>query len=252
MAKKLIGLASIRMGALASNGSMGTALTQVGATVSDTAAITTEEGTNTDFGIEESDSPFYSYESTPGKLVFNWSTYDVSLDTAARFFGGSVAAAVTAVLTTGSLTAGSGYVNGTYYNVPLTGGTGSGARATVVVSGGAVTSVTITYGGTGYTASDSLSASNVHLGGTGTGFAIVAATVGAGRAAWAMPDTLPAIERSIEVITKDGWTLLIPRMSIVAKMQWNFKKTALAQIDITGTILDPEVGDRVTAIEPAA
>jgi hypothetical protein len=252
MAKKLIGLASIRMGSLSSDGSMGTALTQVGATVSDTAAITTEEGTNTDFGIEESDSPFYSFESAPGKLIMNWSTYDVSLATAARFFGGSVAAAVTAVLTTSTLVGGSSYVNGTYYNVPLTGGTGSGARATVVVASGAVTSVTITYGGTGYTASDSLSASNIHLGGAGSGFTIVAATVGAGRSAWGLPDTLPAIERSIEIITKDGWIILIPRMSIVAKLQWNFKKTALAQIDIVGTILDPEVGDRATAIEPAA
>jgi hypothetical protein len=152
------------------------------------------------------------------------------------------------------LTGGTGYVNGTYYNVPLTGGTGTGARATIVVAGGIVTSVVFTYGGTGYTASDSLTTANTNLGGTGSGFAQVAATVGAGRAAWDMPDSLPVIERSMEIITKDGWTILIPRLSISARLQWNLKKTALAQIDITGTILKPtKTNEPVTIfIEPAA
>ncbi|HEU4901178.1 MAG TPA: hypothetical protein VFT06_00260 [Flavisolibacter sp.] len=68
--------------------------------------------------------------------------------------------------------AGSGYVNGTYNNVPLTGGTGSGAQATIVVSGGAVASVTMTASGTGYVAGDVLSASNTNLGGSGSGFSL--------------------------------------------------------------------------------
>ena len=48
------------------------------------------------------------------------------------------------------------YDDGTYYAVPLTGGTGTGALATVVVSGGAITSVTVVNGGTGYTVGDVL------------------------------------------------------------------------------------------------
>jgi hypothetical protein len=55
-----------------------------------------------------------------------------------------------------TLTAGSGYTNGTYTNVIMTGGTGTGARATIVVAGGVVTSVTITVNGTGYVVGDQL------------------------------------------------------------------------------------------------
>jgi hypothetical protein len=254
MATKSIGLSSIRMGAIASDGGMGTALSQIGATVSDSASITTAEGTQSDFNIEESDSPFYSIESAPGSKTLAWSTYDVDLDTMARFWGNTVSATTTAVLTLGAITAGTGYVNGTYYDVPFTGGSGSGARGTVTVAGGVVTAVTITYGGTGYTVADSLTTSNVNLGGTGSGFAVAVATVGTGVKAWNMPDSLPTIERSIEIITKDGWTILIPRLSMNARMQWNLKKTALAQIDITGTILKPtKTGEPVIRfIQPAA
>jgi hypothetical protein len=137
----------------------------------------------------------------------------------------------------------------------LTGGTGTGARATVVVSGGAVTAVTVTYGGTGYTAADSLSADAINLGGTGSGFAVAVATVGTNtRRSWDMPDSLPPIERSIEIITKDGWTILVTRLSITAKLQWNLQKTKLAQIDITGTLLKPtKTGEPVARwIEPAS
>lgn len=69
-----------------------------------------------------------------------------------------------------TLTAGSGYTNGTYTNVSMTGGTGTGAKATIVVSGGTVTSVTITDPGTGYVVSDVLTYA---LPGGGTNFQIV-------------------------------------------------------------------------------
>lgn len=55
-----------------------------------------------------------------------------------------------------TLTAGSGYTNGTYTNVALTGGTGTGAQATITVAGGIVTAVVITANGTGYTVGDDL------------------------------------------------------------------------------------------------
>lgn len=82
-----------------------------------------------------------------------------------------------------SLVGGSGYVNGTYINVPLTGGTGQNAiGATITVSGGAVTNVSLSCAGTintgdGYTAADVLSASNANLGGSGSGFSITVSTV---------------------------------------------------------------------------
>jgi hypothetical protein len=81
------------------------------------------------------------------------------------------------VQTLNTLVGGSGYVNGTYTNVALTGGSGSGAKATVVVSGGAVTSVTVTTFGAGYQVGNSLSASNTSLGGTGAGFSIAVASL---------------------------------------------------------------------------
>ncbi len=65
---------------------------------------------------------------------------------------------------------GTGYGNGTFTAVPLTGGTGTGAQATIVVVGGIVTSVTLTAFGSGYSIGDTLSANNASLGGTGSGF----------------------------------------------------------------------------------
>lgn len=54
---------------------------------------------------------------------------------------------------------GTGYVAGVTYNVALTGGTGAGAQAAVVVTGTVVTGVTITNNGSGYTVSDILTVS---------------------------------------------------------------------------------------------
>lgn len=82
------------------------------------------------------------------------------------------------VLTTGTLVGGSLYTNGTYTTVTLTGGSGSGAKATIVVSGAAVTSVTITTAGNGYVVGDTLSATAASIGGTGSGFTVKVGTVG--------------------------------------------------------------------------
>lgn len=76
------------------------------------------------------------------------------------------------IKTLGAITPGSGYVSAVYTNVPLTGGSGVGARATITVTGGAVTAVTITARGAAYEVGDILSASNTNLGGSGAGFAI--------------------------------------------------------------------------------
>lgn len=81
-------------------------------------------------------------------------------------------------LTHGSITAGSSYTTGTYTNVPITGGTGTGALATIVVAAGGVTTVTFTTAGTGYLSTDTgLSAASANIGGTGSGFSFPLATV---------------------------------------------------------------------------
>ena len=76
------------------------------------------------------------------------------------------------IQTLNTLVGGSGYVNGTYTNVSLTGGSGAGGKATIIVSGGAVTSVTVTTFGAGYQVGNTLSAPNTSLGGSGAGFSI--------------------------------------------------------------------------------
>ena len=88
------------------------------------------------------------------------------------------------VLTFSTIVPGSAYTNGSYTNVPLTGGSGSGATASITVAGGAVTicnvSNTQVAGGTGYKIGDVLSASNTNLGGSGSGFTVPVLTVGPG------------------------------------------------------------------------
>ncbi|NDF92941.1 MAG: hypothetical protein EB115_13465, partial [Betaproteobacteria bacterium] len=84
------------------------------------------------------------------------------------------------ILTTTLISGGTGYANATYTNVPLiysTSGTGIGARATIVVSGTAVTSVTITSGGIRYVKGEFLTAAAANLGGSGSGLSIQIATI---------------------------------------------------------------------------
>jgi hypothetical protein len=75
-------------------------------------------------------------------------------------------------LNTASFGVGSLYTNGVYQNVPLTGGSGSGAYADIVVIGGSVADVKLRFGGNFYIVGDVLSASSTYLGGSGTGFYI--------------------------------------------------------------------------------
>ena len=84
------------------------------------------------------------------------------------------------VLTLNTLVGGTLYTNGTYTNVTLTGGSGSGAKATIVVSGGSVTTVTVTTPGNGYVIGNTLSATAASIGGTGSGFSIKVATINDG------------------------------------------------------------------------
>jgi hypothetical protein len=82
------------------------------------------------------------------------------------------------IATVGSLAGGTGYVAGTYPEVSLTGGNGSGATATIVVnSSGVVSSVTIKQGGQFYAVGNVLTALNTSLGNSGSAFSITVNTV---------------------------------------------------------------------------
>ena len=72
------------------------------------------------------------------------------------------------VSTVDGITDGSGHTNGTHTNVEFTGGTGSGAKATIVVTSNTMDSVTITTAGSGYTENDELRIPTATIGGTGS------------------------------------------------------------------------------------
>ena len=120
-----------------------------------------------------------SMTTVSGSAFINLSTFNTQVVigqvvSGANIVSGTTVSTITssAIQTLGAVTGGSGYTNGTYTNVPLTGGSGANATATVVVSGGAVTTVTITLRGAGYVVGNTLSALNTNLGGTGAGFSI--------------------------------------------------------------------------------
>ena len=65
---------------------------------------------------------------------------------------------------------GSGFTNGQYFDQPLSGGTGTGLKANIVVAGNAVTEITVTDGGTGYNADFSITVAPTSI---GTGSSLV-------------------------------------------------------------------------------
>lgn len=101
----------------------------------------------------------------------HWSTTNES----GTGFGPSTYLVNGPVATTSTLVAGTAYTAGTYTLVALTGGTGTGIQATVVVAaGGLVSSVVITFGGNGYAIGDVLGVPP--LGTTGSGASITVVT----------------------------------------------------------------------------
>lgn len=240
--KYVFGLQKFELGAKGAGGTMGTVLEEVGDTEVGTATMTMEDNTKTDIPIEESDSPVKSIVSAVGAISFAISSYNVSPRQMYRFFGGTLTLFKT-ITAFGAITAGSGYTNGTYKNVPLTGGSGVGAKADITVSGGAVTAVTLVDGGEGYTSANSLSALAANIGGTGSGFAVVAQTIGnssATRSVYSLPDSLPSIEQSAKITDKEGTYFEIPRAGVSPKFNITFTKEGLGKIDLVLTVLQPE------------
>lgn len=91
-------------------------------------------------------------------------------------YGGDIASGgtvgVIASLDSGSLNGGTGYTDDVYENIPLlSAGSGTNAEATITVSGGSVTLVSLTAGGEGYQIGETLTANNVLIGG-GSNFSI--------------------------------------------------------------------------------
>lgn len=107
-------------------------------------------------------------------------------------FGG-----IDAITAVNTVVGGSGYIDGTYKDVALTGGTGALAIATLIVSAGSVTTVTVTQGGYDYTVGDVLSVSPSFDGaGLGTGFSVTVASVSA----------VPLLNKIVDANFYDGAT----------------------------------------------
>jgi len=78
------------------------------------------------------------------------------------------------VATINTLVGGTGYTNGTYTNVALSGGSGYGATANITVAGGIVTVATLNRGGQWYLVGDVLSCLLI---GAGSTFSVTVATI---------------------------------------------------------------------------
>jgi hypothetical protein len=73
--------------------------------------------------------------------------------------------------------AGSGYTDGGYTNVTVSGGSGTGATFGVNIASGVITAVTLMNSGTGYLVGDVLSITTADVGGTGSGATITVTAV---------------------------------------------------------------------------
>ena len=91
-----------------------------------------------------------------------------------------VSVASGAITVFGTLTPGSNYVDGTYTNIALTGGTGTLATGDFTVTNGAVTSVVINARGSGYTVSDNLGVNTADIGGSKLSGSLTISQAGSG------------------------------------------------------------------------
>jgi len=140
----------------------------------------------TDTGIPKYYALFGPRSDNPAELTFILGpTPDAAYGAELHYFFYPPSIVQSPVATLGAITGGSAYTAGTYFDVPLTGGSGSGALATITVAGGAVTAVTITDGGLQYGVANTLSAAATNIGGTGSGFSVpVASVTNAGGTSW--------------------------------------------------------------------
>ena len=258
--KRIKGMASVQLGVIESDGGFSTVLSAFGDTVRDSVTVTADAPSTTDIFVEESEDAIESLQTTKGATKVAFATFNTDPAVLVTLFGGinQPAGSGTGLLNAaGTLTGGTGYVPGTYTNVPLTGGTGTGARATIVVnSSGVVTSVTKTHPGSGYTAADSLSAANTNLGGSGTGFSQVYSSVTTGAATantWIPPATQVSKELSVQITDSVGNVFKATRVQILPTLALDFKRSDVGKISVSGTILTPsKAGEPLFSLAKAA
>ncbi len=87
--KRSIGLASLKIGDIESDGGMGTTLETLGVTYKDSCELTQDDPQVTDIECEESDDPVESIE-TIGARTLKWSIMDYNPQTLVKVLGGTV------------------------------------------------------------------------------------------------------------------------------------------------------------------
>lgn len=87
--KTTLGLTKIEFAPLANDKGPGTVFTQLNTTKQDTAEMTQDDPTTTEFLVEESDTAIES-SVTPGKIQFNFTVAQPDLDTLVTLFGGEI------------------------------------------------------------------------------------------------------------------------------------------------------------------
>ncbi|WP_231489914.1 hypothetical protein [Pedobacter sp. Leaf170] len=242
MAKKVYALKSIIMGDVHSDGGMGQTLTEVfGETVLGSATLTVDKPTKTGVKTEEKKNSIFFIDGEDPDFTLNASTYNISAKTMKKLFGGTISGP-NGVQTLGTIVGGTGYANGVYKNVPLSGGTGFGASADITVSGGVVTAITILGKGVDYTAADTLSAPAALLGGTGSGFTVPVSALYAGAESWSAPigGVKATLEQSVIAESQTGIKFKFVKMDISSGLAVSFDKTKLGQIDYTGLLMEPD------------
>lgn len=112
------------------------------------------------------------------------------------------------------------YTDGTYTDVPLTGGSGTGAQATVVISGGEIVVVTLTQPGTGYLVSNVLSALAANLGGTGSGFTTTVTALDGSGFVYSVVSVHGAAFDPLDIAAKSGYPDFLAAVIVMHREIW--------------------------------
>ena len=136
------------------------------------------------------------------------------------------------VVSLGTITGGTGYTNGTYYSIPLTGGSGSGATATLVIASGVVTSVTINTPGSFYRVGDRLSITPI---GTGSGFSVTVTVITNPTGTTWLGDNYPPVLLYGSLL--EAYTYLKGEQDVMGFYQQKYQE-ALGQLNRLGTGLE--------------
>jgi len=141
------------------------------------------------------------------------------------------------VATVGTIVHGGDHTNNTYTTVSLTGGSGTGAQATVVVSGNDVTTITITAGGANYKVGETLTIDNATIGGAADATCKVATvTTTSMTLTDALPDRALKLASVVVPLTLNGTDSFIPDHVIIPNWKLEIISNTDALIEGTAVV----------------